>query len=622
MEVPYIVEPRKDTGLFNAKIGIWLFLASEVMLFGGLFSAYVFLRIGADFPWPERTLPIVPGLINTFVLIASSVAVVMAWACLKLRKKQAFNLWMAFTIVCAGIFMGLKAIEYNSKFHHNAARLADFTVVEGHVEPGENVLSFDVHGFSFSARRWHGPFFEDIVEQISSGDQSFELTFLSPEAAAKDSLEVEDVIVSGLELHANNPQASFGDGSLAITKLKFLTSDGFVDYDQVKGDSPGSLDPERFDFKLTKKTLKALRQDLREARGVNNKVNAADLRDQWKTAKAQNPNKENFELAGDISVRSEQVASFLRVTTGSVNGFLVDKEGNYAQPDNDLRARLAFKPFRPLFENNQLKDDTRVHGSLIEDKSAMEFHVDGLDFRHLAMRAEEIRKEPMEVIEASWVLNEGDKYGHMRSIWEAHKNWLYGYTDASGKEIKGHVAKLNSKGLEPTPRELYRVEKQDILKYFRGGYPLVASLPQADSSQLADTGGPAADKLPQPSESDLELTFLEKFGVVKNVPLLGGMIPDRHHHYPHLTVPREKVLHESTFTPAWNNYYALYFTLTGLHGLHVVGGALVLGYFWLCGGRMYRENPEWLANRVEVGGLFWHFVDLVWIFLFPILYLM
>ena len=57
MEIPYIVEPRKDTGLINSKIAIWLFLASEVMLFGGLFSAYIFLRIGADFPWPERALP-------------------------------------------------------------------------------------------------------------------------------------------------------------------------------------------------------------------------------------------------------------------------------------------------------------------------------------------------------------------------------------------------------------------------------------------------------------------------------------------------------------------------------------------------------------------------------------
>ena len=83
MEIPYVVTPRKDTGLFNSKIAIWLFLASEVMLFGGFFSAYVFLRLGADYPWPERTLPVLPGLINTFVLIGSSVTVVFAWASLE-----------------------------------------------------------------------------------------------------------------------------------------------------------------------------------------------------------------------------------------------------------------------------------------------------------------------------------------------------------------------------------------------------------------------------------------------------------------------------------------------------------------------------------------------------------
>ncbi|MBA3762816.1 MAG: heme-copper oxidase subunit III, partial [Chthoniobacterales bacterium] len=47
MDIPYTTSARPDTGLWNAKIGIWLFLASEVMLFGGLFSAYVFLRLDA-----------------------------------------------------------------------------------------------------------------------------------------------------------------------------------------------------------------------------------------------------------------------------------------------------------------------------------------------------------------------------------------------------------------------------------------------------------------------------------------------------------------------------------------------------------------------------------------------
>ena len=48
MEIPYSFKERKDTGLYNGKVGIWLFLASEVMLFGALFSAYVLLRVGAE----------------------------------------------------------------------------------------------------------------------------------------------------------------------------------------------------------------------------------------------------------------------------------------------------------------------------------------------------------------------------------------------------------------------------------------------------------------------------------------------------------------------------------------------------------------------------------------------
>ena len=93
-------------------------------------------------------------------------------------------------------------------------------------------------------------------------------------------------------------------------------------------------------------------------------------------------------------------------------------------------------------------------------------------------------------------------------------------------------------------------------------------------------------------------------------------------HYPEVIVTREQVRFESVFSPRWNTYYATYFTITGLHGLHVIAGALVLGYYLFFGRKMFEEKPEWLANRVEVGGLFWHFVDLVWIFLFPILYLM
>ncbi|MBT3180173.1 MAG: heme-copper oxidase subunit III [Candidatus Marinimicrobia bacterium] len=75
--------------------------------------------------------------------------------------------------------------------------------------------------------------------------------------------------------------------------------------------------------------------------------------------------------------------------------------------------------------------------------------------------------------------------------------------------------------------------------------------------------------------------------------------------------------------PSSSTFMGIYFTLTGLHMLHIIGGMIVMGYFWLpFGNKMWTTEPERFTNRIEIAGLYWHFVDLVWIFLFPILYLL
>src|SRR3954466_9214566 len=108
MDIPYTVHPREDTGLYNAKIGIWLFLASEVMLFGALFSTYVLLRVGAaPGAWPHHLLNIWLGATNTIVLIISSVTGVLAWAALKMNKRSTYKLLQGITIVCSFIFLGI-----------------------------------------------------------------------------------------------------------------------------------------------------------------------------------------------------------------------------------------------------------------------------------------------------------------------------------------------------------------------------------------------------------------------------------------------------------------------------------------------------------------------------------
>jgi heme/copper-type cytochrome/quinol oxidase subunit 3 len=121
MQIPYEMEARPDTGLTNGKLGIWLFLASEVMLFGALFATYIILRVGA----PEGTWPVgasilnVPlATLNTVVLITSSMTMVMAWVSLVRRDPGKYKLFMGLTILLGCGFLVIKYIEYSAKFHH------------------------------------------------------------------------------------------------------------------------------------------------------------------------------------------------------------------------------------------------------------------------------------------------------------------------------------------------------------------------------------------------------------------------------------------------------------------------------------------------------------------------
>ena len=152
MDIPYTVSARPDTGLYNAKIGIWLFLASEVMLFGGLFSSYIFLRVGADYHWPVHELNVTLGFINTLVLIASSVTVVMAWASLKLRRIGQFKLYMLITVLCAGVFMVNKTFEYKAKFEHYAVKLTDGTYLTGHLPEGYEIKFGEVSDLTLTVQ--------------------------------------------------------------------------------------------------------------------------------------------------------------------------------------------------------------------------------------------------------------------------------------------------------------------------------------------------------------------------------------------------------------------------------------------------------------------------------------
>jgi len=120
--IPYMVKPHPVTGIPNGKFGIWLFLASEVMLFGALFSSYVLIRTGMP-TWPpegglsSEVLNVPLATLNTAVLITSSITMVLAWASCKMGSLPRFRLWMGATIALAFVFLVVKYFEYSHKFH-------------------------------------------------------------------------------------------------------------------------------------------------------------------------------------------------------------------------------------------------------------------------------------------------------------------------------------------------------------------------------------------------------------------------------------------------------------------------------------------------------------------------
>lgn len=112
----------------NGKLGMWLFLGTEIMFFTAFIGTYIVLRLGSP-GWPtnpEITHIRVPaGAINTFVLICSSVSVVLAHEAMLMRQFKKATNWIILTFVLACVFLGIKSYEYYGKFDHD--------ILPGHV---------------------------------------------------------------------------------------------------------------------------------------------------------------------------------------------------------------------------------------------------------------------------------------------------------------------------------------------------------------------------------------------------------------------------------------------------------------------------------------------------------
>jgi cytochrome c oxidase subunit III len=104
-----------------AKLGMWLFLATEILLFGGLFCLYAVFRANRPetFEYGSQFLDTGWGAINTVVLIVSSLTMAMAVWCAQTGHQRGLVIFLGLTLICATDFLGVKIIEYSHKFHDN-----------------------------------------------------------------------------------------------------------------------------------------------------------------------------------------------------------------------------------------------------------------------------------------------------------------------------------------------------------------------------------------------------------------------------------------------------------------------------------------------------------------------
>jgi cytochrome c oxidase subunit 3 len=102
-------------------LGMWLFLVTEIMFFGGMFCAYLIYRYFHfnDFAAASGTLDLTLGAVNTAVLIGSSVTVVMAVHAAQMGKRKQLVVYLLLTIVLGLVFLGIKGVEYAEKFEHH-----------------------------------------------------------------------------------------------------------------------------------------------------------------------------------------------------------------------------------------------------------------------------------------------------------------------------------------------------------------------------------------------------------------------------------------------------------------------------------------------------------------------
>ena len=131
----------------SSTLGMWLFLVTEIMFFGGLFLTYVVYRskYPAAFSAASHTLDVLLGGINTAVLIGSSLTMALAIWAAQMNWRKGIVLFLLATIALGSVFLGIKAVAYTDKFKHHHVPGPSFHFEDPRVPPEHAEIFFSLY---------------------------------------------------------------------------------------------------------------------------------------------------------------------------------------------------------------------------------------------------------------------------------------------------------------------------------------------------------------------------------------------------------------------------------------------------------------------------------------------
>lgn len=137
-------------GVYNLKLGMWIFLLSEVMFFTGLIGSYIILRFAhpEQFGAPGEVLNVPLTGLNTFILICSSVTMVKAFAAIENGDQKGLRFWLLMTVILGSIFVGIQVVEYRVLGHEGFLPNAEAYAALGRDGAGD-VVGGPLYGATF-----------------------------------------------------------------------------------------------------------------------------------------------------------------------------------------------------------------------------------------------------------------------------------------------------------------------------------------------------------------------------------------------------------------------------------------------------------------------------------------